>query len=105
VTKTGCNPRLIQEWLSAHAAAGYVEHVEGRFRLPPEQALVLAVEDSPVFVAGGAVVLASLFPDKDKPITAMRSDGALAWGDHHPYLLKGTERFFRPGYRAHLVSE
>lgn len=104
-TKTGCNARLIQEWLSAHAAAGYVEHVEGRFRLPPEQALALAVEDSPVFVAGGAVVLTSLFLDKDKLATAMRSNGALAWGDHHPCLFAGTERFFRSGYRAHLVSE
>jgi SAM-dependent methyltransferase len=104
-TKTGCNARLIREWLSAHAAAGYVEHVEGRFRLPPEQALALAVEDSPVFVAGGAVVLAALFLDKDKLISAMRGNGALAWGDHHPCMFAGTERFFRPGYRAHLVSK
>jgi Methyltransferase domain len=103
--KTECNVRLIREWLSAQAAAGYVEHVEGRFRLPPEQALALAVEDSPVFVAGGAVVLASLFLDKDKLVTAMRSTGALAWSDHHPCMFAGTERFFRPGYRAHLVSE
>jgi SAM-dependent methyltransferase len=104
-TKTGCNARLIREWLNAQAAAGYVEHAEGQFRLPPEQALALAVEDSPVFVAGGAVVLASLFLDKDKLVTAMRSNGALAWGDHHPCMFGGTERFFRPGYRAHLVSE
>ena len=104
-TKTGCNARLIREWLSAHAAAGYVEHVEGRFRLPAEQALALAVEDSPVYVAGGAVVLAALFLDKDKLVAAMRSNGALAWGEHHPCMFGGTERFFRPGYRAHLVSE
>lgn len=104
-TKTGCNPRLIREWLHAQAAAGYVEQVEGQFRLPPEQALALAVEDSPVYVAGGAVVLASLFLDKDKLVTAMRSNGALAWGDHHPSMFGGTERFFRPGYRAHLVPE
>jgi len=104
-TKTGCNPRLIREWLHAQAAAGYVEHVAGQFRLPPEQALALAVEDSPVYVAGGAVVLASLFLDKDKLVTAMRSDGALAWGEHHPSMFGGTERFFRPGYRAHLVPE
>jgi len=103
--KTGCNRRLIREWLHAQAAAGYVEHMEGQFRLPPEQALALAVEDSPVYVAGGAVVLASLFLDKDKLITAMRSNGALAWGDHHPSMFGGTERFFRPGYRAHLVPE
>jgi SAM-dependent methyltransferase len=104
-TKTGCNARLIREWLNAHAAAGYVEYVAGRFRLPPEQALALAVEDSPVYIAGGAVVLAALFLDKDKLVTAMRSNGALAWGEHHPSMFGGTERFFRPGYRAHLVSE
>jgi SAM-dependent methyltransferase len=104
-TKTGCNARLIREWLSAQAAAGYVEPVEERFRLPPEQALALAVEDSPVFVAGGAVVLATLFLDKDKLVAAMRGNGALAWGEHHPCMFGGTERFFRPGYRAHLVAE
>jgi SAM-dependent methyltransferase len=104
-TKTGCNPRLIREWLHAQAAAGYIEHVEGQFRLPPEQALALAVEDSPVYVAGGAVVLASLFLDKDKLVAAIRSNGALAWGEHHPSMFGGTERFFRPGYRAHLVPE
>ena len=101
--KTGCNARLLREWLSAHAAAGYMEHGDGRFRLPPEQALALAIEDSPVFVAGGAVVLASLFLDKDKLVAAMRGNGALAWGEHHPCMFTGTERFFRPGYRAHLV--
>jgi len=104
-TKTGCNLRLIREWLHAQAAAGYVEQMEGQFRLPPEQALALAVEDSPVYIAGGAVVLASLFLDKDKLVTAMRSNGALAWGDHHPSMFGGTERFFRPGYRIHLVPE
>jgi SAM-dependent methyltransferase len=104
-TRTGCNARLLREWLSAHAAAGYMEHVEGRFRLPPEQALALAVEDSPVYIAGGAVVLAALYLDKDKLVSAMRSNGAIPWGEHHPCMFRGTERFFRPGYRAHLVAE
>ncbi|WP_342243258.1 class I SAM-dependent methyltransferase [Pseudomonas sp. OTU5201] len=103
--KTGCNARLLREWLSAHAASGYMEHDNGRFRLPEEQALALAQEDSPVYVAGGASVIASLFHDKDKLVKAMRGDGGLAWGDHHPCMFSGTERFFRPGYRAHLVAE
>ncbi|MCY1264468.1 methyltransferase domain-containing protein [Pseudomonas jinjuensis] len=103
--RTGCNPRLLREWLSAQAASGYIEHADGRFRLPEEQALALAVEDSPVYVAGGAGVLAALYQDKDKLVAAMRGDGALPWGDHHPCLFRGTERFFRPGYRAHLVEE
>jgi 2-polyprenyl-3-methyl-5-hydroxy-6-metoxy-1,4-benzoquinol methylase len=103
--KTGCNERLVREWLSAQAAAEYVEVANDRFRLPPEQAMALADEDSPVYVAGGAVVLASMFIDKDKIVKAMRGDGALAWGDHHPSMFCGTERFFRPGYRAHLIAE
>lgn len=103
--RTGCNPRLVREWLSGQAASGYVEHADGRFRLPEEQALALAVEDSPVFVAAGASVLSSMYIDKDKIAAAMRGNGALSWGDHHPCLFSGTERFFRPGYRAHLVSE
>ena len=102
--RTGCNARLLREWLSAQAASGYVEHETGRFRLPPEQALALADEDSPVYVAGGAVVLASMYMDKDKLVAAMRGDGALSWADQHPCLCSGTERFFRPGYRANLVS-
>jgi SAM-dependent methyltransferase len=101
--KTGCNPRLVLEWLNAQAASGYVECSDGKFRLPPEQALALADESSPVYVAGGASVLASLYLDKDKVVNAMRGDGALAWGEHDKCLFSGTERFFRPGYRANLV--
>jgi len=103
--KTGCNARLLREWLSAQAASGYMEHQDGRFRLPEEQAMALAIEDSPVYVAGGASVIAALYHDKDKLVAAMRGDGALPWGDHHPCMFSGTERFFRPGYRAHLVAQ
>ena len=101
--RTGCQPRLVLEWLNAQAAAGYVSYEEDRYRLPAEQALALAVEDSPVYVAGGTAVLATLFLDKDKQIAAMRGSGAIGWGEHHPCLFTGTERFFRPGYAANLV--
>ncbi|HEY3823077.1 MAG TPA: class I SAM-dependent methyltransferase [Bryobacteraceae bacterium] len=103
-TKTHCNPRLTREWLNAQAAAGYLEYADGRFRLPPEQAMALANENSPVYVAGGVSVLATLFLDKDKVVKAMKGDGGLAWTDHHPCMFSGTERFFRPGYRTHLVA-
>ena len=101
---TGCHPRLVLEWLNAQAASGYVEQSDGRYRLPEEQAMALANEDSPVYVAGGAGVLAALFLEKDKQIAAMRGNGAVSWGEHHPCLFDGTERFFRPGYKANLVS-
>jgi hypothetical protein len=50
-------------------------------------------------------VVASMYLDKDKLVSAMRGDGGLAWGDHSPCMFCGTERFFRPGYRTYLVSE
>ncbi len=103
--RTGCHPRLVREWLNAQAAAGYVGYADGCYQLPPEQAMALAPEDSPVYVAGGAAVLASLFLDKDKQVAAMRGNGAIPWGDHHACMFSGVEKFFRPGYKAHLVSE
>jgi len=102
-SKTKCNARLVREWLNSQAASGYVEYTDGKFRLPMEHALALADENSPVYVAGGASVLASFFLDKDKVVAAFRGDGGLAWGDHHPCMFSGTEKFFRPGYRANLV--
>jgi SAM-dependent methyltransferase len=66
--------------------------------------MALAQEDSPVYVAGGASVLSSMFFDKDKLVKAFRGDGALPWGDHHPCMFSGTEKFFRPGYRANLTT-
>ncbi|CRI57628.1 class I SAM-dependent methyltransferase [Pseudomonas sp. CCOS 191] len=103
--RTGCQPRLVREWLNGQAAAGYLVHYDGQFTLPEEQAMTLALEDSPAYMAGGASVLAALFHDKDKLVAAMRGDGALAWGDHHPCMFSGTERFFRPGYRTFLVAD
>ena len=101
--RTGCHPRLVREWLNAQAAAGYVEHTEGQYRLPEEQALALALEDSPAYMAAGASVMSTLFLDMEKQMGAMRADGALPWGDHDASLFTGTESFFRPGYKANLV--
>jgi SAM-dependent methyltransferase len=103
--RTGCNPRLVREWLHANAASGYVETVNGGFRLPAEQAMALAREDSPVFVAPGQSVLASCFMDLDRLLAAFRGDGAFPWGEHHHRMFHGVEKFFRPGYQAHLTAE
>lgn len=33
-----------------------------------------------------------------------RTGGGLGWGEQHPDVFEGCERFFRPGYEQHLVS-
>jgi SAM-dependent methyltransferase len=105
--RTGTSERLVQEWLSNQAAGGYVAYdpAADRFRLPAEQAFALAEESSPALVQGGFDFIAAAYQSIGKELEAFRSGTGLAWGDHHPSLFTATERFFRPGYRAHLVQE
>jgi SAM-dependent methyltransferase len=102
--RSGCHPRLVREWLDANAAAGYVEATNGSYRLPPEQAMALANEDSPVFVAPGQSVVAACFMSLEPLIAAFRGKGAFPWGAHHHRMFHGVEKFFRPGYQAHLTT-
>jgi 2-polyprenyl-3-methyl-5-hydroxy-6-metoxy-1,4-benzoquinol methylase len=105
--EAGCNPRLVREWLDGQAAAGLVQYdpEADRYSLSPEGAMALADDDSPVFTARAMNALGSMFLDVEKVKAAFTGDGALAWGDHHPCLFKGTEWFFRTGYRAYLPGE
>ena len=104
--RTNTHERYVREWLCAQAAAGYIDYDAGedRFFLNPEQAMVFAEEDSPAFMAGAFEVLASLWVDEPKMTEAFQTGKGLAWHDHSACLFRGTERFFRPGYNANLVS-
>jgi SAM-dependent methyltransferase len=103
---TGLNERLIREWLAAQAAAEYITYdaVTGRFFLSPEQAMAFADEESPAFMAGGFLLLAAVYKDEAKVAKAFQSGLGLGWHEHDVCLFRGTERFFRPGYNANLVS-
>jgi SAM-dependent methyltransferase len=88
-------------------ASGYIEYSaqENTFAMTPEQCAVFAEPDSPVALGGGYYSVASLYHDELKVAEAFRSGAGIPWGDHHNCLFCGTERFFRPGYAAHLVQE
>jgi 2-polyprenyl-3-methyl-5-hydroxy-6-metoxy-1,4-benzoquinol methylase len=103
---TKCNPRLVREWLDAQAAAGLVAYdgAKDTYELGAEEAMALADDSSPVFVARAMNAFASMFMDMSKVASAFRGNGAMAWGDHHPCLFSGTEWFFRTGYRAYLTT-
>jgi hypothetical protein len=105
--KAGCNPRLTREWLDGQAAGGLIGYDPSadRYELSEEAAMALADEASPVFTARAMNAFGSMFMDIDKVASAFRGDGKLSWGDHHQCLFKGTEWFFRTGYRAHLPNE
>jgi len=104
--RTGTQERCVREWLAAQAAAGYVDYDDatGLFALNPEQAAVFADEGSPASMAGAFEVVASLWLDEPKVAEAFRHGRGLGWHEHSQCLFRGTERFFRPGYNANLVS-
>ena len=104
---TGTTERYVREWLAAQAASGYVEYdpVKAEFSLTPEQAMVFADEGGPAFMAGGFEVLAAMFRDEPKVAAVFKSGKGLGWHEHDVCLFRGTERFFRPGYNAHLTTE
>jgi SAM-dependent methyltransferase len=104
--RTGTSERYVREWLNANAASGYVTYdpATGRYTLPPEQALALAVENSPAFLPGAFQIVSSCFHDADKIEDAFRTGKGVGWHEHHHDLFHGTERFFRPGYIANLTT-
>jgi SAM-dependent methyltransferase len=104
---TGVRERYVREWLNNQAAGGYVHYEPKgqRYTLPPAQAMVLAIEDSPVYMAPAFEVAASFWLDEEHIIEAFRSGNGFGWHEHNERLFCGTEMFFRTGYRTHLVSE
>lgn len=104
---TGLRERYLREWLAAQAASGYLNYdaATDTFELSAEQALVLARTDSPVYLAEGFRIVSSLFRDRDKLAERLRSGDGFGWHEHDPELFTGTEQFFRPGYRTHLVAD
>ena len=104
---TETDPRYLREWLSAQAASGYVEYdpASQRFSLSEEQAMALAQEGSPAFIPGAFQVAIAQFKAIPKMMQAMRTGLGLGWHEHDVSLFHGTERFFRPGYAANLVSQ
>ncbi|MEC3765213.1 MULTISPECIES: class I SAM-dependent methyltransferase [Cupriavidus] len=105
--KTHTDERYLREWLSAQAASGYVDYDagSGQFSLNEEQAYALAQEGSPAFIPGAFQIAVAQFRAIPKMIDIFRNGRGLGWHEHDPALFHGTERFFRPGYAAHLVSE
>jgi 2-polyprenyl-3-methyl-5-hydroxy-6-metoxy-1,4-benzoquinol methylase len=103
---TDTDSRYIREWLAAQAASGYVTYdpASQQFRLSEEQALALAQEGSPAFIPGAFQIAVAQFAAIPKMIEAFQTGKGVGWHEHNAALFHGTERFFRPGYSAHLIG-
>ncbi|WP_370655485.1 class I SAM-dependent methyltransferase [Candidatus Binatus sp.] len=106
-SRTGTAERYVREWAAGQAAAGYINYdpASARYSMSPEQALLLADENGPAFFPAMYEIAAAAVRDEPKVADAFRSGGGVGWHEHDACLFRGTERFFRPSYAAHLVSE
>lgn len=104
---TGTHARYIREWLANQAAGGYVEYDSsaGTYFLNDEQALCLADPAGPVDLAGAYSIVQDLYHVRARALENFRTGQGMEWGEHHPCLFSGTERFFRAGYNMHLLNE
>jgi 2-polyprenyl-3-methyl-5-hydroxy-6-metoxy-1,4-benzoquinol methylase len=104
--RTGTAERYVREWLASQVAGGYVTYdsATGRYSLSEEQAFTLADENSPAYMPGAFQVALAAVKAEPRLVEAFRSGSGVGWHEHDPDLFKGTERFFRPSYAAHLMS-
>ena len=105
-TKTNVAERYAREWLSHQAASGYLTYDSktGKFTLPPEQAMVLAEPDSPVYLQGGFDIAVTMMENQALLEPAFRSGKGVGWGEQSQCLFCAAGRFFRPGYHNSLAE-
>jgi SAM-dependent methyltransferase len=105
-TAVGVNERYLREWLSHQAASNYVEFdaATNKFTLPPEQASLFAIEDSPTAMLGAFDAVAAWVDSQPKVQGAFKTGSGVAWGDFGQCLFCAVARFFRPGYLQNLVD-
>jgi 2-polyprenyl-3-methyl-5-hydroxy-6-metoxy-1,4-benzoquinol methylase len=104
---TDTNERYVREWLNAQAAGGFVAYDPdtGRYALPPEQTAALTDPNCPVYLPGLFQIAVGSVIDSPTIMEAARSGQGVGWHEHVHDVHEGCERFFRPGYNAHLVAE
>ena len=104
--KAGIAERYAREWLAQQAASEYLTYdpVTQAFTLPPEQAMVFADPESPVFMQGAFDVAAVMVENQAPVEAAFRTGKGVGWGVQSQCLFCATGRFFRPAYNHNLIG-
>jgi ubiquinone/menaquinone biosynthesis C-methylase UbiE len=105
--RTGTNARYVTEWLRGQAAGGYVEYdaAADTYSLTPEKAFALTDPDGPLFLPGAFELAIGALAALPRMEQAFKTGAGLGWHEHDDQVFSGCEKFFRPGYLAHLVAE
>jgi 2-polyprenyl-3-methyl-5-hydroxy-6-metoxy-1,4-benzoquinol methylase len=104
--RTSLTERSVREWALAQASNGYIsfDRKNERFSLTPEQAMVFAVKDSPVYLEGAFELAAAMVEGRPKVEAAFKHGKGVAWGESSGCLFCAVGSFFRPGYVNSIVQ-
>lgn len=102
--KAGLHERWVREWLQGQTTAGLLDYKgDGRFALSPEAALVLADENSLLFLAGGFCGLPQQMAVLERLPEAFKSGLGLPYDALGPEGARGVERLLAPWFHTQLV--
>ena len=104
--KTKVAERYAREWLSHQAASGYLEYdpATGKFTLPPEQAMVFADVDSPVYLRGAFDLAVAMVENQPKVEAAFRSGKGVGWGDQAQCLFCTVGHFCTASFAQAITT-
>ena len=102
----GLTERYVREWALAQAANGFVDYdaTSRKFNLSPEQAMVFAEKDSPVYLVAAFEMVAAMIEGEQKVEQSFRTGAGVRWGDSAGCLFCATGAFFRPGYVNNMAQ-
>jgi SAM-dependent methyltransferase len=105
--RAGVNERYTLEWLRGMAAAGYIERDRSAdsYSLPPEHALALAQEGSPMFMGGGFQMVPAMADVFDDVADRFRAGGGVSQEAYPSYFWEGLERFTSGWFENFLLQE
>jgi len=105
--RTGLSERYLREWLSAMAAAGYVNYdaAAKTYAMPPEHAMVLARDDSPFFAGGFIEMIVPQISIAPKVMESFKNGRGVSQSEYPPETWEAMERSSASMYRHQLVRK
>jgi hypothetical protein len=102
----GLAPRYVREWLLAQSSSGFIDYdpASDAFTLNPEQAMIFAVKESPVYLAGAFDLVAAMIEGETQVERAFRDGTGVRWGESAGCLFCSVGAFFRPTYINNIVQ-
>jgi SAM-dependent methyltransferase len=105
--RTGTHARYVTEWLRGQAAGGYIQYDADTdsYSMTPEQAFALTDPQGILYLPGAFELALGAIAAVPRMEQAFTTGAGLGWHEHDAQVFSGCEKFFRPGYLAHLVPE